>query len=375
VGRLVHFSGIADADPKRGLDRLDRALRSAGSNLASVAQLVVFARNAAAVAPIEAALCARFGRAQPAPAVAVLLGDPLEAGATVLYTGVAAAKGEVRSAVKPAGWPELPCRSHAVQVGDTLLLGGFTGRPPWGGPIPATDDVKQQAHVALEAVGQVLAAAGMSHADLVAGRVFLARASDFAPMNEAYKPFFAKEPPARATVVARTPIERALFQVVYVAVKHPERKVVRAGAGPAAEDKGVSLPYSPSIRVGERLYLAGTVGSGPPSDIGAQTERSLASLGKTLEAAPWPYSSVVDAFVYVTGPAAAAASRPVLARRLAGARYVQTFVGVELVIPEPRIEIMLTALDPSSAAAGGKGARGGQGRRATPGADGPIHKQ
>ncbi len=54
----------------------------------------------------------------------------------------------------------------------------------------------------LENIGALLAAAGLTHADVVRTTVFLADMNDFTAMNEAYSRFFTEPYPARSTVQA-----------------------------------------------------------------------------------------------------------------------------------------------------------------------------
>jgi 2-iminobutanoate/2-iminopropanoate deaminase len=169
-------------------------------------------------------------------------------------------------------------------------------------------------------------------------RVFLARPGDFEPMNAAYRPFFAKDPPARATVATVMTDRGALVQVVPVAVKG-DRTVVRAG--PPASN---APPYSPGLRVGDRVYLSGTIGTGDPGEPRSHTRQSLAALGRVLEAAGLAWRDVTEALVYVTRPQDAVAIAEVVRETLRDARASAAYAQVQLVVPEPLVEIMLTAI-------------------------------
>jgi 2-iminobutanoate/2-iminopropanoate deaminase len=102
----------------------------------------------------------------------------------------------VKGAAKPKG-PYSP----VVRAGDFLYVSGQ-------GPInPETQqvvlgDIQAQTKLTLENVERALASCGASRKDIVKCGVFLAQASDFAAMNEAYAPFFGETRPARTTVQA-----------------------------------------------------------------------------------------------------------------------------------------------------------------------------
>jgi len=91
--------------------------------------------------------------------------------------------------------------SPAVRGGDFLYVSGQ-------GPIdPRTQqfefgDIHAQTWLTLENVERALATLGASRKNIVKCGVFLARASDFAAMNETYAAFFGETRPARTTVQA-----------------------------------------------------------------------------------------------------------------------------------------------------------------------------
>lgn len=91
--------------------------------------------------------------------------------------------------------------SQVVRAGNFLFVSGQ-------GPIdPETQqfvfsDIRAQTKLTLENVERVLAGCGASRSNIVRCSVFLANASDFAAMNEAYAAFFGETRPARTTVQA-----------------------------------------------------------------------------------------------------------------------------------------------------------------------------
>lgn len=106
---------------------------------------------------------------------------------------------------------------HAKLAGNTLYTSGQLGLIPATGELP--QGVEAQATQALDNLSAVLAAAGMTCADVVKTTVFLADMGDFAAINAIYAKYFSGEAPARSCVqVAALPMG-ALFEIEAVAVK------------------------------------------------------------------------------------------------------------------------------------------------------------
>ena len=106
---------------------------------------------------------------------------------------------------------------HAKLAGNTLYTSGQLGLVPATGELPA--GVEAQARQALDNLSAVLAAAGMSCADVVKTTVFLADINDFAAINAIYAGYFTGEAPARSCVQVAALPKGALFEVEAVAVK------------------------------------------------------------------------------------------------------------------------------------------------------------
>ena len=106
---------------------------------------------------------------------------------------------------------------HAKLAGSTLYTSGQLGLNPATGKLPG--GVEAQATQALENLKAVLAAAGMSCADVVKTTVFLADIGDFAAINAIYADYFPGEAPARSCVQVAALPKGALFEIEAVAVK------------------------------------------------------------------------------------------------------------------------------------------------------------
>ena len=127
---------------------------------------------------------------------------------------VTAARGVITTSAAPAA---IGPYSQAVQAGGTVYLSGQIGIDPKtgemveGGVAPETRQVMANARA-------VLAAAGLTMADVVQCIVFLADMDDYGTVNEIYSEFFPEGAPARAAVqVARLPKD-ARIEIMMTAV-------------------------------------------------------------------------------------------------------------------------------------------------------------
>lgn len=106
---------------------------------------------------------------------------------------------------------------HAVRVGDFVFTSGQLGLDPATGILP--EGVEAQAEQAIQNIGAVLDAAGLTLADVVKTTVFLADINDFAAVNAIYSKYFKGETPARSCVQAAALPKGGLFEMEVVAVK------------------------------------------------------------------------------------------------------------------------------------------------------------
>lgn len=107
--------------------------------------------------------------------------------------------------------------SHAKLANGVLYASGQLGLDPVTGALP--EGVQAQAKQALENVGAVLAAAGLTYADVVKTTVFLADMEDFGAVNEVYATYFTDEPPARSCVAVKTLPKGALVEIEVIAAE------------------------------------------------------------------------------------------------------------------------------------------------------------
>jgi len=112
--------------------------------------------------------------------------------------------------------------SQAVLVerggGRTLYSSGQIPLDPTTGEL-VPGDIAAQTERVLANLEAVLAAAGMSFADVVKTTVFLADLGDFGRMNEVYAKRFPSTPPARSTVQVAALPRGARLEIEVVAVQ------------------------------------------------------------------------------------------------------------------------------------------------------------
>lgn len=89
--------------------------------------------------------------------------------------------------------------SQAVRAGSELFCSGQIALDPASGQLVG-EDAAAQARQALQNLGAVLQAGGMTYADVVKTTIFLIDMQDFAAVNDAYAASFEGAKPARSTV-------------------------------------------------------------------------------------------------------------------------------------------------------------------------------
>ncbi|UCD24465.1 MAG: hypothetical protein JSW51_00670 [Gemmatimonadota bacterium] len=349
---LIYVPGTLGIDPNSGeladdvAAQLHQAMANAtallagqGANLSHVVSVNVFLSDTRHFQAMNEVYRTYFPTDPPTRAtVGVDLSLP---GALVQIAMVAVRPNVARRVIEPTTLksPELPY-SWGIQAGNTLFVAGATSRDPETYQ-PVTGDIATQTRRVFGNIGAVLHAADMDYDDLTSCTVFLRDPRDFAAMNEAYREFVGTEPPARATV--RAQLVNPVFGVEIQCVAHGDavRTVVIADGAQRPRS-----PFSPAIQVGDRLYTAGMVGSGPngvaKGEIELQTRQTLENLRNTLAAAGLDFNHVnaVQVFVpHITHGSAVAA----LLDEHIGSGPARTVIGADLMGPDYLVEIMLFA--------------------------------
>ncbi len=107
--------------------------------------------------------------------------------------------------------------SQAVRAGGFVFVSGQVALDP--ATMKVIDgDITAQTEQTLKNVTAILAAAGLTLANVVRAGVYLRNMNDFAAMNAVYARHFPSEPPARTTIeVARLPLD-VLVEIDVVAL-------------------------------------------------------------------------------------------------------------------------------------------------------------
>jgi reactive intermediate/imine deaminase len=188
--------------------------------------------------------------------------------------------------------------SPAVVAGGLVYVSGMLAQDDKGAF--AGGDVAAQTKHILERMRGLLDAAGSSLDAAVAVTVYLKSASDFQTMNEVYKTFWPKDPPARTTVITNLLLNADVEISMVAAKKGATRTVIH----PESWAKSPN-PYSYGIRTGDTVFFSGLVprngrdNSTVAGDIRVQTKAVMDNAGELLQAAGLDYSNVVSARVYL----------------------------------------------------------------------------
>jgi 2-iminobutanoate/2-iminopropanoate deaminase len=188
--------------------------------------------------------------------------------------------------------------SVAVKSDGLIYVSGMLSQDDSGALVGA--DVGAQTKRILDRMRGVLEASGSSLDQAVAVTVYLKSASDFAAMNDAYRAYWAKDPPTRTTIIADL-LLGALVEISMVAVPNGAPRTVVHPVGWLHSPN----PYSYAIKTGDMLFLSGLVprngadNSPVGGDIGVQTKAVMENAGALLHAAGMNYSNIVSARVYL----------------------------------------------------------------------------
>lgn len=335
------IKGGIEAQTRQTLENLGRVLKAEGLDFSSVVNANVYLSDARHFAGMNRVFREYFPK--DSPARATVEGGIVFPQALVEIAFVAARKGVEKEVILPAGWdqPASPF-SWGVRAGDTLFISGMISIDPASGKLLAGDTAAQTTST-LKGIGKILQAAGMDYSNVVSSRVYLNDSRNFAAMNEAYRPFFPEEPPARATVEARLMNADWQIEIQCVAERDPKRVVAAAGA-PRSKS-----PFSPAIQAGRHLYLAGMVGRGPDGwapDIRSQVGQTLENLRATLAEAGLDFRHVVEANVYLADARHYSAMNEVYREVLPTPPPARSTVATRLMAPEAMVEIMMVAQSP-----------------------------
>ena len=122
-----------------------------------------------------------------------------------------------RQVIRTEDAPASKFYSQAVKAGSTVYVSGTTGMDPRTHQMTGST-IQEQTRQALVNCESILRAAGATLDDVVEVLVLLARAEDFAGLNEVYAEFFPADPPARAVAKLGVELPNVLVSIRMTAV-------------------------------------------------------------------------------------------------------------------------------------------------------------
>ena len=298
VAGTLAQEGDIKAQTKKVLDDLSGTLQKAGSSMANVASVHVYLKNQSDFAAMNE-VYRTYWKNDP-PVRTTIVADFVFPSALVEMSMVAIPNGGERVVVHPPDWIKSPNPySYGIRTGDTLFLSGLIARNGKDNSI-VDGDMTAQTKTVLDNAAQILKAAGFSFDHVVSSRVFITDQTKFQEMNKVYQTYFPKEPPARATVVA--PLMGSSYQVEITLTANRQPKQVFTTPNADGTAGRPSAILSSAVKVGNRLYVSGILGNTAHNkgNTEAQTVEILARVGRTLKAAGFDWTDVVDGIVYIT---------------------------------------------------------------------------
>ena len=298
VAGTLSAEGDIRAQTRKTIEDMSVVLQKAGSSLANVASVNVYLTRAEDFAAMNE-VYRTFWPKDP-PVRTTIVSELVIPGALVELSMVAIPNGAERVVIHPADWIKSPNPySYGIRSGDTLFLAGLVARNGKDNSL-VEGDMTTQTTAVLDNAGAILEAAGMGFEHVVSSRVFITDATKFQEMNKAYVPYFPKDPPARATVVAPLMAPQFQVEITLTASRLPKR-VITAPMADGTPGKPSAI-LSSAIEVGNRLYVSGILGNTKTNigDAEAQTIEIMNRVERTLKAAGYDWAQVVDGIVYIT---------------------------------------------------------------------------
>jgi 2-iminobutanoate/2-iminopropanoate deaminase len=109
--------------------------------------------------------------------------------------------------------------SQAVKAGGFLFCSGQIPLDPVTGEL-LDSDIRAQTDLVMDNIAAVLAAAGLTFADVVKSTIYLTDLANFGAVNEVYGRRFPVMPPARSTVEAQGLPLGAKVEIEVIALVH-----------------------------------------------------------------------------------------------------------------------------------------------------------
>ena len=337
--------GDVRAQTKQTLDGIAKILKTAGSSLANAASVTVYLRNVADFAAMNEVYATYFPANPPARTTVVVTQPLANADGLVEISMIAIPDGGERTVIHPADWVKSPAPySYGIKSGNTLFLAGLVSRNGKDNAnVPG--DVTAQTKTVLDNGAAILKQAGMTYGDVVTARVFITNAAMFQTMNAAYRPYFGDVAPARLTVRAGLTGPDYAVEIAMIAVKDASRTAVNTPNADGTPGRP-SANLSSAIRVGNTLYLSGIVGSTASNrgDIKGQSTEVLDRVDRTLKAAGFTKSDIVDSTVFMSDMTKFGDMNEVYRARFGGNFPARATVGIGPVGDDVLLEMMFVAV-------------------------------
>jgi reactive intermediate/imine deaminase len=244
--------------------------------------------------------------------------------------------------VFPGANPTMPF-SAAVKADGLIYVSGTLGS---GG------DIRAQTKQVLDNISATLKTAGSGLANAASVTVYLKRQSDFAAMNEVYRTYWTKDPPARTTVMVPL-LNEGLVEIAVVAVPDGGERV----AVNPRDWMSSPNPYSYGIKSGSTLFLSGLIARNGKDntpikgDMAAQTKAVLENGAAVLKAAGMSYSDVVSSRIYISDAAAFQDMNTVYRTYFPTDPPARATVKADLTSPDYSVEITMVAVKAANRAA------------------------
>ena len=341
-GTLARGEGIREQT--RGvLANLGEVLELAGADYTRVAAVTVYLRNTSDFQGMNE-IFREYFPSEP-PTRTTVQTDLVREDALVEMSMIAIRPGAERRVLQPEGWPTGTAPySYGIKSGDTVFLAGILGRDYSSANSSVGSDIQAETRAIFENARQILAAAGMSLNDVVASRVYITDNTLFRDMNTSYSAHFPEIPPARATVRANLMGDQYHLEITLIAVAGAKTRITRPNADGTPGRESPVLSHA--VRVGNRLYLSGMLGVSDETrtDTQAQARQTLATIGRTLDAAGFGIDDLVDGVVYLTDMSEWGEMNVAYREAITGNFPARAAVGTGLMSGDGRVEIMFTAV-------------------------------
>ena len=312
AGKTLYISGQVDKDPQTGaqpkgiaeqtrmaMANMGHVLRAAGLDYGNVVSCHVQLADMTQYKEMNDVYGSYFGP-DHYPARTTLEFPGLPGGAKIEISCIAYAdKSKIAIVTPPADSipPAMGPYRSGVWAGDTLYVSGSGGRKPKSGEIDST--IEGQTKQTMENIGQILAAAGLTHKDSAFANVYFldpdqGKGPVYGQLNSIYKNYFALgTAPSRASFCVGKLPGTISVEFTFVATRDRKNKgrVVPDSAGPSPTSS------NGGVLDGDTLYTSGKSGAGPTVE--AQMRDSLDSIRNILKLAGMDMTHVVDAHIYL----------------------------------------------------------------------------